>query len=114
MRLSHFSWHGCNHFTNLTYTLPANRPRLIGNPMHVPPAEGYGQWGTVLSTNPYVKVTAEIIRVTSGGNALYILNDPDARMNYSDAINREAQTIIVNHVNKVINDVLLIYQLRFE
>ena len=61
------------------FAWPYNRPQTIQNPRHSPPETGYGEWSNVRLK--YNIPNVNLLKITPGGNALYLLNDPRASPN---------------------------------
>ena len=78
MAIARYQYGSSQFFAQFTYNYPGDRPGFIRNPKHTPPDEGYGDWGTVKLTEPIAISRVNWIYITGGGNALYVLNDPEA------------------------------------
>ena len=92
MRIDRSQWYHTHFFVQLLYDWPADRPHIIKNPQHIPPAEGYGDWSGVRLTEPEAIAAVDPNpHVTPMGNALYKLNDPVATRDPAVYIDRVAK-----------------------
>ena len=81
----------------IKYMIPPNRPYTIRNPKHTTPDEGWGDWGTVKIRDSTVKSKVKVKKVSSNGNALYNLNDPQAVSNWKLKLDKEIQYNLKQH-----------------
>lgn len=98
MNLIRRTYHS-QYIARFGFSWPAKRPFPIGGRVsHAPPEKGYGEWGTFrpIFNLPNVHVD----HVTAGGNALYILDDPDAINDPTSAIINDGQDQIYRDIQQ--------------
>jgi len=109
MRINRRKWYNTQFWARFNFDWPVDRPPRIINPSHAPPAEGYGEWGTVKLNHNIPNVN--VIRVTAGGNALYSLNDPSALGDPRNAISEIAEEELLQDFENNFDNITLIYKI---
>ena len=109
MRLNRRSWYNTQFWARFNFDWPVDRPLVIKNPSHIPPSEGYGEWGTVKLNHNIPNVSVKY--VTLGGNALYNLNDPTALPDPRNAISKIAEEILLQDFEDNFDQMTLIYKI---
>jgi len=105
MFIARVSWYS-TVFLDLYYDYPKEYPLQINNPAHSY-SRGYGPWGTAEKENPYIHITVLIDYITAGGNAMYILNDPNASVDFMKRIADTGEQVLFNHLQTIFLDIII-------